>query len=111
MLEHLSEGRIPAGDGFHLASELTRLANFFPYFHSDFEEFELPSTGMRKRLFAMLPANDVGSQLASQCLIAIEEHRDEKGQINDEPWHPDIASMVAGGRNSIRVTRLVNPTI
>lgn len=34
VLEHLSEGRVPAGDGFHLSSELTRLANLLPNFHT-----------------------------------------------------------------------------
>ncbi|QEZ63928.1 hypothetical protein D4N37_14485 [Pseudomonas protegens] len=159
VLEHLGEGRIPAGNGFHLSSELTRLANLLPDFHRSlikrylalppgstrrvlemamddlpgednfmalfdgnveathpfqnlggalrslaisrrpseqwrgaFEEFGLPLTGMRARLFAMLPANDARSWLAKQCLLAIEEYRDEKGRINDEPRHPDIAT-------------------
>lgn len=159
VLEHLSEGRIPAGDGFHLSSELTRLANLLPNFHTAlierylalppgntrrvlemamddlpgedncmalfegnvqvphpfrnlggalrnlaiarrpseqwrgaFDEFGLPLTGIRARLFAMLPANDARSRLAKQCLLAIEEYRDEKGRINDEPRHPDIAT-------------------
>ncbi len=159
VLEHLSEGRIPAGDGFHLSSELTRLAILLPDFHrilierylalppgstrrvlemamndlpgednfmalfegnveaphpfqhlggalrnlaisrrpseqwrGAFEEFGLPLTGIRARLFAMLPANDAHSRLAKRCLLAIEEYRDEKGRINDEPRHPDITT-------------------
>ncbi len=159
VLEHLSEGRIPAGDGFHLSSELTRLAILLPDFHrilierylalppgstrrvlemamndlpgednfmalfegnveaphpfqhlggalrnlaisrrpseqwrGAFEEFGLPLTGIRARLFAMLPANNAHSLLAKQCLLAIEEYRDEKGRINDEPRHPDITT-------------------
>lgn len=159
VLEHLSEGRIPGGDGFHLSSELTRLAISLPDFHrilierylalppgntrrvlemalddlpgednfmalfegnvqaphpfqhlgralrnlaisrrpseqwrGAFEEFGLPLKGIRARLFAMLPANDARARLAKQCLLAIEEYRDEKGRINGEPRHPDIAT-------------------
>lgn len=156
-LEHLSEGRIPAEDGFHLSSELTRLANLIPDFHRNlidrylalpqgnirrvlemameelpgeknfmalfkgnvdaahpfhclgeplrnlaisrrpseqwmgaFEEFGLPLTGLRALLFAMLPADDSSSRLATQCLMAIEGYRDEKGRVSGEPRHPDI---------------------
>lgn len=159
VLEHLSEGRIPVGDGFHLSSELTRLAILLPDFHrilierylalppgsirrvhemamndlpgednfmalfegnveaphpfqhlggalrnlaisrrpseqwrGAFEEFGLPLTGIRARLFAILPVNDAHSRLAKRCLLAIEEYRDEKGRINDEPRHPDITT-------------------
>jgi hypothetical protein len=159
VLEHLSEGQIPAGDGFHLSSELTRLAILLPDFHrilierylalppgnirrvlemamndlpgednfialfegsvhvpdpfqhmgralrhlaiaqrpseqwrGAFEEFGLPLTETRARLFAMLPANDARSELAKKCLLAIEEYRDQMGRINDEPRHPDIAT-------------------
>jgi hypothetical protein len=57
-----------------------------------FEEFGLPPTGLRARLFAMLPANDGRARLAKECLTAIEEHRDDRGRVSDEPRHPDIAS-------------------
>jgi hypothetical protein len=57
-----------------------------------FEEFGVPLTGLRARLFAMLPMNDARAQLAKQCLIAIEEHRDEHGRVSDEPRHPDIST-------------------
>jgi hypothetical protein len=57
-----------------------------------FEEFGLPLTELRARLFAMLPANDGRAQLAKQCLIAIEQIRDDHGRVNDEPRHPDIAT-------------------
>ena len=57
-----------------------------------FEEFGLPLTGLRARLFAMLPANDRRARLAEQCLIAIEEHRDDRGRVSNEPRHPDIAT-------------------
>jgi hypothetical protein len=57
-----------------------------------FEEFGLPLANLRARLFAMLPANDGRARLAKQCLIEIEEHRDDRGRITDEPRHPDIAT-------------------
>ena len=56
-----------------------------------FEEIGLPLTELRSRLFAMLPANDARARLAKQCLIAIEEHRDDHGRVSNEPRHPDIA--------------------
>lgn len=57
-----------------------------------FEEFGLPLTGLRARLFEMLPANGARARLAEQCLIAIEEHRDDRGRASNEPHHPDIAT-------------------
>lgn len=57
-----------------------------------FEEIGLPLTELRSRLFAMLPANDARARLAKQCLIAIEEHRDDHGRVSNEPRHPDIAT-------------------
>ena len=57
-----------------------------------FEEFGLPLTALRARLFAMLPAGDARAQLAKKCLIAIEEHRDDRGRVSSEPRHPDIAT-------------------
>jgi len=57
-----------------------------------FEEFGVPLTGLRARLFAMLPANDDRARLAKQCLIAIEKHRDEHGRVSNEPRHPDIVT-------------------
>lgn len=57
-----------------------------------FEEFGLPLTGLRARLFAMLPAKDARAKLAKECLIAIEYHRDDRGRVANEPRHPDIAS-------------------
>jgi NACHT C-terminal Alpha/Beta 2 len=56
------------------------------------EEFGLPLTELRARLFAMLPANDGRAWLAKQCLIAIEEHRDHRGRVSNEPRHPDIGT-------------------
>jgi hypothetical protein len=57
-----------------------------------FEEFGLPLTELRARLFAMLPGNDGRATLAKMCLIAIDEARDDRGRVYDEPRHPDIAS-------------------
>jgi hypothetical protein len=57
-----------------------------------FEEFGLPLISLRARLFEMLPANDARARLAKWCLIAIEEHRDDRGRITNEPRHPDIAT-------------------
>jgi hypothetical protein len=57
-----------------------------------FEEFGVSLTALRARLLAMLPADDARAQLAKQCLIAIEEHRDEHGRVSNEPRHPDIAT-------------------
>jgi hypothetical protein len=57
-----------------------------------FEEFGLPLTGLRARLFAMLQAQDERARLAKTCLIAIEEHRDDRGRVDAEPRHPDIAT-------------------
>ncbi len=55
-----------------------------------FEEIGLPLTTLRARLFAMLPANDSRARLAKKCLIAIEEYRDDRGRVSNEPRHPDI---------------------
>jgi hypothetical protein len=57
-----------------------------------FEEFGLPLTELRARLFAMLPANDARARLAKECLMLIEEHRDESGRVSNEPRHPDITT-------------------
>jgi hypothetical protein len=57
-----------------------------------YEECSVPLTGLRAKLFAMLPAKDERAQLAEKCLIAIEEHRDEHGRIANEPRHPDIST-------------------
>lgn len=57
-----------------------------------FEEFSRPLTDLRARLFSMLPANDERSALAKECLVAIDDHRDEYGRVGDEPRHPDITT-------------------
>ena len=57
-----------------------------------FEEFGLPLTELRAQLFAMLPAKDARALLAEQCLIEIEEYRDDCGRPTSEPRHPDIST-------------------
>jgi hypothetical protein len=57
-----------------------------------FEEFGLPLTELRVRLFEMLPVKDARARLAKECLIEIEEHRDDRGRVSNEPRHPDIGS-------------------
>ena len=57
-----------------------------------FEEFGLPLTALRARLFGMLPANDARARLAKRCLTMIEELRDDRGRVTNEPRHPDIAT-------------------
>ena len=57
-----------------------------------FEEFSMPLTELRARLFGMLAPEDARAMLAKQCLVAIEHHRDEHGRVSSEPRHPDISS-------------------
>jgi NACHT conflict system protein len=48
-----------------------------------YEEFGVPLTALRSRLFGMLPAGDAGARLAKECLIVIDEYRDERGRAGD----------------------------
>lgn len=57
-----------------------------------FERFSVPLNAFRKALFALVAANDAGADLAKACLTKIDELRDEYGQINEEPRHPDITA-------------------
>jgi hypothetical protein len=57
-----------------------------------YEEFSVPLTSFRKRLFAMISPGDARAPLAEYCLNEIEEHRNRLGRINNEPRHPDITS-------------------
>jgi len=50
-----------------------------------FEEFSVPLTDLRARLFGMVGGNDAKARLAGRCLIAIEEYRDELGRLPNEP--------------------------
>jgi hypothetical protein len=60
-----------------------------------YQEFSVPLTKLRQRLFAIAVANDPRAVLAKRCLITIEKLRDEYGRIDDEPRHPDISSGIA----------------
>ena len=63
-----------------------------------YEEFRVPLTDLRKRLFGMVITGDVRAALAEYCLNEIEEHRDHLGRINDEPRHPDLSSGLSWPR-------------
>jgi hypothetical protein len=55
----------------------------------------LPAPGLRKDLFAMIMSgNDTEKRLAVDCLRAIDEIRDDYGQVDSEPRHPDITTGV-----------------
>ncbi len=59
------------------------------------EMFGLPATDLRKTLFDIFvhgTANE--SRLASECLVAIDEIRDDYGYRDSEPRHPNIQSEV-----------------
>ena len=57
--------------------------------------YSLPAPELRKGLFAMVVnGNTAESRLASECLTAIDEIRDDYGHPNTEPRHPDIATGV-----------------
>jgi hypothetical protein len=92
----LFDGHVDTADPFYgLARPIRKLAigrKPSGEWAGAFEEFGVPLTALRSRLFAMLPANDGRARLAEQCLIAIEEHRDDRGRVSNEPRHPDIAT-------------------
>lgn len=54
--------------------------------------FSLDVSGLRKELFKMISSGSAEASLAKQCLIAIDEVRDEHGAPDSEPRHPDIQS-------------------
>jgi len=55
----------------------------------------LPAQELRKRLFDMVVnGNAAESRLATECLTAIDEIRDDYGHVTTEPRHPDIATGV-----------------
>lgn len=52
----------------------------------------LPAPGLRKDLFELVVnGNPVESRLATDCLTAIDEIRDDYGHIATEPRHPNVA--------------------
>ena len=69
----------------------------------------LPAASLRKDLFKlMINGTAAESRLATECLNAIDEIRDDYGHVDTEPRHPDIASGIPwpkiGRGPSLRVT-------
>lgn len=59
------------------------------------ELYSLPAPELRKGLFNMVVNdNDAESRLATECLTAIDEIRDDYGHVDAEPRHPNIAMGV-----------------
>jgi hypothetical protein len=57
--------------------------------------YSLPAPELRKCLFDMVVnGNAAESRLAIECLIAIDEIRDDYGHVDAEPRHPNIAMGV-----------------
>jgi hypothetical protein len=54
--------------------------------------FSLDVSGLRKELFNMISSGSAEASLAKQCLIDLDEVRDEHGAPESEPRHPDIQS-------------------
>jgi hypothetical protein len=52
----------------------------------------VPTTRLRKGLFAMLAGTPQEAAVAEACLVAIDKLRDEYGSAEFEPRHPDIES-------------------
>jgi hypothetical protein len=50
----------------------------------------VPIPELRKRLFAMVNDGAAETDLATACLTAIDEFRDDYGPVESEPRHPDI---------------------
>lgn len=59
------------------------------------EAFSLPGHELRKGLFDLVVnGNAAESRLATECLSAIDEIRDDYGHVDAEPRHPNIAAGV-----------------
>ncbi len=57
--------------------------------------YSLPAPELRKGLFDMVVnGNGAESRLATECLTAIDEIRDDYGHVDSEPRHPNIAMGV-----------------
>jgi hypothetical protein len=57
--------------------------------------YSIPAPELRKSLFAMVVnGNAAESRLATECLNAIDEIRDDYGHVDAEPRHPDITAGV-----------------
>jgi hypothetical protein len=50
----------------------------------------VPLTAVRKELFSMLLASPPEAKLAEACLLQIDQLRDDHGQAEFEPRHPDV---------------------
>jgi hypothetical protein len=57
-----------------------------------FEYFTVPLTDLRRQLFGLAAGGGPQSFVAENCLVAIDELRDEHGHVDEEPRHPDITS-------------------
>jgi hypothetical protein len=60
--------------------------------HSAFQFRSVDATVLRRRLFALTGEDGSQASLAVQCLELIDGIRDDNGQVDTEPRHPDIAS-------------------
>lgn len=59
------------------------------------ELYRLPAPDLRRRLFQLiLNGSDAEAQLATECLIRVDNTRDFYGKAEAEPRHPDIESGV-----------------
>lgn len=56
------------------------------------EMFGIPSPELRKKLFALIPEGGSLSELAIDCLNAIDDIREHYGEVESEPRHPDITT-------------------
>lgn len=56
------------------------------------EVFGIPSPELRKKLFALVAGGGALSELSVACLNAIDNIRDDYGEVESEPRHPDITA-------------------
>jgi hypothetical protein len=61
-------------------------------FSGAYELFGVPLGELRRDLFRMTTTEGPESTLALQCLLEIEQVRDEHGRLDAEPRHPDLES-------------------
>jgi hypothetical protein len=54
------------------------------------ELFSVSAPELRKNLFGMVYGNAAEARLAAACLTSIDEIRDDYGEAESEPRHPDI---------------------
>ena len=63
-----------------------------PDWQGAYEQHGVAVPELRRRLFAVTGGDNEESYLATLCLVAIDELRDEYGHVDSEPRHPDIES-------------------